>query len=855
MRLSEVKREYFTPMIQQYIDVKMNYLDSILFYRVGDFYEMFFDDAYIASRELELQLTGKDAGYTERVPMCGIPFHAYLEYSKTLVSKGYKVAIVEQVEDPQLAKGLVKRDVVKIITPGTLVDTGLNDRENNFISSISKIDNSYSLTYADISTGEIYLTEINNLNTLMNEIVNLNCKEIVLPKNFDATKLDILKTNYQIVLSIEENLDFPEDLKYVVYGIDEKYYKAVATLLNYLDETQRQEITHLQQVKFYTNEDFLRIDPFTKRNLELTESLRQHQKVGSLLHLLDNCQTAMGSRLLHKWIDRPLKDLEEINNRLDYVESLRNDYVVKEDIKASLKTIYDLERIIGRISCGNANARDLVQLKRSLENIPLLKENVSKLSVKNAKSLSDAINPHTDLFNLLDKAIREDAPLTVKDGGMIKEGYNSELDEIKNISKNSKEWISNYEAKEKERTGIKTMHVGYNRVFGYFIEVSKGQLSSIPEDSNYVRKQTLANAERFITPELKEYEQIILGSDEKIIKLEYELFKELRDKAESYTKSLQTLANIVATIDVLVSFADSSSKYNYVRPTFNNKRSVHIIAGRHPVVESMLNDNFVANDVELNSFNEILITGPNMSGKSTYMRQLALIAIMAQIGSYVPADVCDIMIFDQIFTRIGASDDLMSGQSTFMVEMLEANYAISHATKDSLILFDELGRGTATFDGMAIAQSIIEYVHQKIGCAMLFSTHYHELCDLDKTLKHLKNVHVEAKEINGKITFLHKVLDGGADKSYGINVASLAGLPRSLLKRANDILEVLEENDTRKEANLNLFNFEEYEEKPEHKEEAKAIELLHEFNNLDIDSMSAKDALNYLYDTKKKLES
>ena len=399
------------------------------------------------------------------------------------------------------------------------------------------------------------------------------------------------------------------------------------------------------------------------------------------------------------------------------------------------------------------------------------------------------------------------------------------------------------------------MHVGYNRVFGYFIEVSKGQLSSIPEDSNYVRKQTLANAERFITPELKEYEQIILGSDEKIIKLEYELFKELRDKAESYTKSLQTLANIVATIDVLVSFADSSSKYNYVRPTFNNKRSVHIIAGRHPVVESMLNDNFVANDVELNSFNEILITGPNMSGKSTYMRQLALIAIMAQIGSYVPADVCDIMIFDQIFTRIGASDDLMSGQSTFMVEMLEANYAISHATKDSLILFDELGRGTATFDGMAIAQSIIEYVHQKIGCAMLFSTHYHELCDLDKTLKHLKNVHVEAKEINGKITFLHKVLDGGADKSYGINVASLAGLPRSLLKRANDILEVLEENDTRKEANLNLFNFEEYEEKPEHKEEAKAIELLHEFNNLDIDSMSAKDALNYLYDTKKKLES
>ena len=855
MRLNEVKKEDFTPMIQQYIDVKMQYLDSIVFYRVGDFYEMFFDDAYIASRELELQLTGKDAGYTERVPMCGIPFHAYLEYAKTLVSKGFKVAIVEQVEDPQTAKGLVKRDCIKIITPGTLVDTGLNDRENNYISSINKIDNTYSLAYADISTGEIYLTEINNLNTLMNEIINLNCKEIVLPKSFDASKLDILKTNYQIVVSIEEEADIPEDLKYILYGIDSKYFKSIGYLLNYLFDTQRQEITHLQPVKFYTNEHFLRIDPYTKRNLELTESLRQHQKVGSLLHLLDSCQTAMGSRLLHKWIDRPLKDLDEINNRLDYVEALKADYVVKEDIKSSLKTIYDLERIIGRISCGNANARDLVQLKRSLQNIPQLKENVSKLDVKNAKALSDSINPHYELYELLDKALVEDPPLTVKDGQMIKEGYSEELDQIKSISKNSKDWIANYEQKEKERTGIKTMHVGYNRVFGYFIEVSKGQLSSIPEDSGYIRKQTLANAERFITPELKEYEQIILGSDEKIIKLEYELFKELRDKAESYSKSLQVLANIVSTIDVLVSFADNASKHSYVRPTFNTKRCVHIINGRHPVVESMLNDNFVSNDVELNSFNEILITGPNMSGKSTYMRQLALIAIMAQIGCFVPCDICDIMIFDQIFTRIGASDDLMSGQSTFMVEMLEANYAISHATRDSLILFDELGRGTATFDGMAIAQAIIEYVHQKIGCAMLFSTHYHELCDLDKTLKHLKNVHVEAKEINGKITFLHKVLDGGADKSYGVNVASLAGLPRSLLKRANDILKVLEDNDVRRESNLNLFNFEEYEEQPEHKEEAKACELLHSLQNLDLDSMSAKDALNYLYEEKKKLES
>ena len=854
MRLSEVKKEYFSPMIQQYIEVKEQYLDAIVFYRVGDFYEMFFDDAYIASRELELQLTGKDAGYSERVPMCGIPFHAYLEYAKTLVSKGYKVAIVEQVEDPNLAKGLVKRDVVKIITPGTLVETGLNDKENNFITTINKLDNTYALAYADISTGEIYLTEIASLNTLVNEIINLNSREIVLPKNFDSSKLDILKDNYQIVLSIEEDFVISDELKYVVYGLDTKYEKTIGYLLNYLIKTQRQELTHLKQVFFYTNDDFMRIDPFTKRNLELTESLRLHQKTGSLLHLLDECQTAMGSRMLHKWIDRPLKDKEEINNRLDFVEELNKNYVVREDIKENLKTVYDLERIIGRISCGNANARDLVQLKKSLEYIPLLKENVEKLNLSFAASLSQSINPHKDLYELLDKALVDNPPFTIKEGGMIKEGYNQELDQIKSISKNSKDWITNYEQKEKERTGIKTMHVGYNRVFGYYIEVSKGQLDQIPEGSNYIRKQTLANAERFITEELKEYEQIILGSNDKIIKLEYDLFKELRDKASSYSHSLQNLANIISTIDCLLSFAQTASKRNYCRPTFNDNKTVHIIDGRHPIVESMISENYVTNDVELNTYNEVLITGPNMSGKSTYMRQLALIAVMAQMGSFVPAKVCDIMIFDQIFTRIGASDDLMSGQSTFMVEMLEANYAISHATRDSLILFDELGRGTATFDGMAIAQAIIEYVNQKIGCAMLFSTHYHELCDLANTLKHIKNVHVEARDIKGKITFLHKVIDGASDKSYGINVASLAGLPRSVIKRSNDILKVLENNENNREKNMTLFNFEEYEENPEHKEEEKAFKIVEKIRESDVDSLSPKEALNLLYELKNEIE-
>ena len=850
MRYNEIAKENFSPMIQQYIEVKEKYDDTILFYRVGDFYEMFFDDAYIASRELELQLTGKDASYKERVPMCGIPFHAYLEYAKTLVSKGYKVGIVEQVEDPKSAKGLVKRDVIQIITPGTFIDSF--EKDNNFITSVNKVEDIYTLTYADLSTGEIYITTLKDLNTLANEILNLNSKEIILPKGFKTDSFEILKDNYQVILSFEEESLIPNDLGYIVFGIDEKYHKSIGYLLNYIIKTQKRELRHFRQANFYTKDDYLRIDPFTKRNLELNESLRNKQKSGSLLHLLDEAETAMGSRLLHKWIDRPLKDISMINARLDIVEAFINNYVVKEDIIENLKTVYDLERIIGRVSCGNANARDLVQLKRSLQNIPNIKENLEKLNLDLTNSISSKINPHRDLFELLDAALVENPPLTIKDGGMIKEGYSKELDEIKNISKNSKDWLKNYEQEEKDKLGIKNLKIGYNRVFGYFIEISKGQLDLVKEDSGLIRKQTLANAERFISEELKNYEQIILGANDKIIKLEYDLFKELRDKVSSLSKSLQTLAEIIATVDALVSLSKVASKYNYTRPTFNTNRSVNIIEGRHPIVESMIKENYVCNDVILNSYNEVIITGPNMSGKSTYMRQLALIAVMAQIGSFVPAKVCDIMIFDQIFTRIGAEDNLTSGQSTFMVEMLEANYAISHATKNSLILFDELGRGTATYDGMAIAQAIIEYVSQKIGCAMMFSTHYHELCDLTDTLKHLKNVHVEAKEIDGKIVFLHKVLDGPSDKSYGVNVASLAGLPRSLLKRADDILEELESNSSRGKSNLNLFNFEEYESTKEHKEEEAAVEIMHEINDLDLDNMSAKDALNFLYEIKNR---
>ena len=852
MRYNEIAKENFSPMIQQYIEVKEKYDDTILFYRVGDFYEMFFDDAYIASRELELQLTGKDASYKERVPMCGIPFHAYLEYAKTLVSKGYKVGIVEQVEDPKSAKGLVKRDVIQIITPGTFIDSF--EKDNNFITSVNKVEDIYTLTYADLSTGEIYITTLKDLNTLANEILNLNSKEIILPKGFKTDSFEILKDNYQVILSFEEESLIPNDLGYIVFGIDEKYHKSIGYLLNYIIKTQKRELRHFRQANFYTKDDYLRIDPFTKRNLELNESLRNKQKSGSLLHLLDEAETAMGSRLLHKWIDRPLKDISMINARLDIVEAFINNYVVKEDIIENLKTVYDLERIIGRVSCGNANARDLVQLKRSLQNIPSIKENLEKLNLDLTNSISSKINPHRDLFELLDAALVENPPLTIKDGGMIKEGYSKELDEIKNISKNSKDWLKNYEQEEKDKLGIKNLKIGYNRVFGYFIEISKGQLDLVKEDSGLIRKQTLANAERFISEELKNYEQIILGANDKIIKLEYDLFKELRDKVGSLSKSLQTLAEIIATVDALVSLSKVASKYNYTRPTFNTNRSVNIIEGRHPIVESMIKENYVCNDVILNSYNEVIITGPNMSGKSTYMRQLALIAVMAQIGSFVPTKVCDIMIFDQIFTRIGAEDNLTSGQSTFMVEMLEANYAISHATKDSLILFDELGRGTATFDGMALAQAIIEYVNQKIGCAMLFSTHYHELCDLVNNLKHLKNVHVEARDVGGKITFLHKVLDGASDKSYGINVASLAGLPRSVIKRSHEILDTLEDSEKNREKNVNLFNFTDYEETLEAKEEKKAFDLMKKISDLNVDDFSPKEALNFLYELKKDIE-
>lgn len=858
MNLKDVDKSEFTPMMQQYIECKENYPDAIVFFRIGDFYEMFFEDAYTASRELEIALTGKDAGYKERVPMCGIPFHAYSGYAEKLISKGYKVAIVEQVEDPSQAKGLVKRDVVKIITPGTITEAGLNEKENNFLAAIYETDARYTLAYADVSTGQMYLTTIEDEEALANEILSLHAKEVICLSSLKLKILNTLHDNYQIVISRCDDTSLIDDYKYLIEGLNLEKFKddipCISILINYISKTQRHNLYHLQPIKFYSSNQVLHLDPFSKRNLELTETLRQNQKSGSLLWLLDKCQTAMGSRKLHTWIDRPLIDRNEIIKRHNYVEALINNYVAKEEIKESLKTVYDLERIIGRISVGNANAKDLVQLRRSLANIPNFKKNVMALGTDDAISFANGIDTHEKLYDLLDKALVDDPPLQIKEGGMIKPLYNKDLDELKEISGSSKDWILKFEAQERERTGIKTMHVGYNRVFGYYIEVSKGALQNLTDSDHYERKQTLANAERFITPELKKYEQIVVGSTEKIQKLEYDLFIEIRDVCQGFTKSLQQLADKISTIDCLLAFAEVSVKYNYVRPEISLKREVNIVEGRHPVIETFLKDEYVKNDVIINSYNTILITGPNMSGKSTYMRMLALIVIMAQIGCFVPAKSATLMIFDAIFTRIGASDDLISGQSTFMVEMLEANFAIKNATKDSLILFDELGRGTSTYDGMALAQAIIEYVHEKIGCVMLFSTHYHELILLDKTLKHLKNVHVDAKESKGGVVFLHKVLDGGADKSYGINVASLAGLPRSLIERSKKILEALEENNSASGVNLDLFNFDAYEEEPQNQEEEKAYNLKHALEILDIDSLTPREALDWLYKEKNKLD-
>lgn len=844
MERKDVDIDKVTPMMRQYLEIKEKNEDIILFFRLGDFYEMFFEDAILVSHELELTLTGKNAGLVERIPMCGIPHHAANVYIDKLVDKGYKIGICEQLEDPKNAKGIVKRDIIQIISKGTIMNESLVEFENNYIGNIMDFNHAYVISYADISTGEIYTTILeHNISKVISEIVGLNIKEIVMNSKVDKNILSILKNQFKITVTISDEVENDKQYEYIYEDIgDVRYIETIKHLLTYITNTQKRSLTHLQKAIIKENKNYLKMDVHTKRNLELTETLRLKQRNYSLIWLLDKTKTAMGSRTLKNMIENPLIDKKEIEKRYDTIDILLKEFILKEDLANLLFEVYDLERLSGRIAFGNANAKDLLQLKSSLKVLPEISSLLTQIKFyKN-------FQPLDDLYELLEKSIYENPPISIKEGYLIKDGYNAELDELKSLRKGGKDFVARFEEEEKERTGIKNLKVGYNRVFGYYIEVSKGNTNLVKEEYGYERRQTLANSERYISPILKEKEALILNAEEKIIDLEYNLFIEIRNKIKEYIPKLQEIAKIISEIDVLQSFTTVAEENNYIRPIINDNRNIKILDNRHPVVEKVIKDEFVKNDILMDEKTDILlITGPNMAGKSTYMRELAITVIMAQIGSFVPASYAELPIFDAIFTRIGASDDLVSGESTFMVEMNEAAFAISSATENSLILFDELGRGTATFDGMALAQSIIEYIHNNIKAKTLFSTHYHELTDLEDTLTRLKNVHVSAHEEDGKITFLHKVKKGSIDKSYGIHVARLANLPESLIKRASQILAVYENKekvrDNKIQESLPLEELME----PKENEIQKVID---EINPLEITPL---EALNILYDLKNKI--
>ena len=809
MKRSEVDRSKLAPMMAKYMSIKDNYEDTIIFFRLGDFYEMFFEDAEVASRELSLTLTGRNAGLEERVPMCGVPYHSYQSYVSKLIDKGYKVAICEQLTDPKESKGMVERDVVQVITKGTILDNLNLATDNNYIASIYDFSYSYALTYADISTGEIYAMILNDLDSLYRELINHNIKEVIVNDKIDREVLYNLKTVYNILVTVTNlEKEYPEYKDLYKDVTDSRLLTSIKHLLTYVTETKKSSLKYLKKVNINKEEDHLLYDFHTKKNLEITETIRDNTRNNSLLWFMDKTKTAMGSRLLKQNLLSPFTSIDIIKRRQDYIESFLVNFLVKENISTYLLDIYDLERLIGRISYGNLNARDMVQLLKSLKILPNIKQELESINYdKKLKTLDS-------LVALLEKSINPDAPLTLKEGNLIKDNYDKRLDELRSIKNNSRDFILKQEEAERKRTGIKNLKIGYNKVFGYYIEVSRGSIPLVKDEFGYIRKQTLSTGERYITESLKEKEQIILGAEEKIVNLEYELFLDIRKKVIEKISDIQEISDIISELDLLISLATIADKYNLVRPTFNETQEIKIIDGRHPVVEAVSKVDYVPNDILMDkNCSCLLITGPNMAGKSTYMRQLAIIVIMAQIGSYVPCKSCDIPIFDKIFTRIGASDDLVSGESTFMVEMKEANYAITNATSKSLILLDELGRGTATFDGMSLAYAILEYIHNEIGAKTLFSTHYHELTDLCKKLKKVKNVHVSAKEEDGTVTFLHKVVEGAVSKSYGINVASLAKLPESVIKRAEEILKTYENKNKNKKQEIVQTSFSFVEEK------------------------------------------
>jgi len=843
LKSNEVNLDKLSPMMKQYMEIKNEYKEELLFYRVGDFYELFFEDGELASRELELTLTGKNAGLEERVPMCGVPFHSVKPYIEKLVNKGYKVAICDQLENPKDAKGMVKRGVTQVISKGTVVDLELlNEHDNHYIASILDFSYIYVLCYADISTGKIAVSILpHQKEKLLSTVLNLGILEVILKNNDDLELIALLKGSYGIEVSIcEQEL---EDKYTSIYSHleEEHLIHAIKHLLYYLVVKELKDLSHFTEAEVIIPDDYLMMDVHTVRNLELVETLRLKERTYSLLWLLDKTKTSMGSRKLKYWLMNPLKNEELIIDRYNKIEVLNSEFILKDNLRNSLYKIYDIERLCAKVSCGSLNARDLLQLKISLKELPTIKEIVTELG------FDLNIETHEDIYELLEKSIYENPPVTIKEGYLIKDGYNEELDELKSIRSGGKDFIASFESKLKSETGIKNLKVGFNKVFGYYIEISKGQINNVPENLHWERRQTLTNCERYISPELKEKEALILNAEEKIIDMEYNLFNEIKEKVKLQVLSLKDTANAIAELDAITSLALCADLYHLVRPTINHEHLIEIKNGRHPVIEHVSNMEYVSNDCIMDSsINTLLITGPNMSGKSTFMRQLAIIIIMAQMGSFVPASKANLPIIDKIFTRIGASDDLVSGESTFMVEMKEAKNAICNATEDSLILFDELGRGTATYDGMSLAEAILEYVSKHIKCKTLFSTHYHELTSLESLIPSIKNVHVSAVEENGTLTFLHKIKNGSVDKSYGIHVAKLAGLPNEIISNAEEILSVYEHKNKGKKKEDQQIQF------AIDWEEEKEDPIRTKLKTIDPLRLTPMDAINILYELKEE---
>lgn len=852
-------RKATTPMMEQYYQIKEQYPDAFLFYRVGDFYELYEDDAVKGSQILELTLTHRSNKSENPIPMAGVPHMAVDSYVNTLVEKGYKVAICEQLEDPKKAKGMVKRGIIQLVTPGTKMAQGPDDsQESNYLTSVVEKAGGYGLAYSDLSTGEIFATHVKHYAEVVNELLSLRTREVVFAGNLSASDRDSLqKANITVSEPAELEGEHAE-ISYVQQKLTDSMEKdAVRQLVVYLLATQKRSLAHLQVAESFEIGQYLQMANTVQRNLELTQSATTGKKQGSLFWVLDKTTTAMGGRLLKQWLSRPLLSLDRINQRQQMVQALLDDYFTRENIVDSLKGVYDLERLSGRVAFGNVNPRELLQLAKSLEATKPIIQALAESGNPDLEKYGQGIDPQSELAESITNCIVDQPPISAKDGGIIRAGVSEDLDKYREAMNGGKKWLAQMEMEERQRTGIDNLKIGYNRVFGYFIQVSKGNVAKVPQD-RYTRKQTLTNAERYITPELKEHENLILEAESRSTDLEYELFSQLREAVKAHIPALQELGRQLAALDVFVAFAQDAEEKNYCRPSFSSKKEIAVKNGRHPVVEAVLPaGSYIPNDLVMDEDTSIyLITGPNMSGKSTYMRQLALIAIMAQIGSFVPADSAKLPVFDQVFTRIGAADDLYSGKSTFMVEMSEANEALQHASSRSLVLFDEIGRGTATYDGMALAGAIIKYLHDKVGAKTLFATHYHELTELDETLPHLKNIHVGATEENGKLIFLHKILPGPADQSYGIHVAKLAGLPRAVLREASSMLKRLEAEGAREinpsSQQLDLFSpVEVVEENPL---KAEQEELLDEISQVNLNEKTPLEVMQLVADWQQALK-